>query len=145
MDGYSSYYFIVNKVLCRIFYCWSRLYIWHVYFRTVTDSTPSILVSISLFLFPAVLPWKFSGLFNCFQYKQLVLKLVSFSNQIVQPNKCSTSWLFNRQVSWKKCACSFTLESSWEDGSMGRGTFIGWGICFSSWKSGISIYPVHCI
>lgn len=28
--------------------------------KTVTDSTPSILVSISLFLFPAVLPWKFS-------------------------------------------------------------------------------------
>ncbi|XP_056017083.1 Na(+)/citrate cotransporter-like isoform X2 [Ostrea edulis] len=28
--------------------------------KTVTDSTPSILISISLFLFPAVLPWKFS-------------------------------------------------------------------------------------
>eukprot|EP00105_Crassostrea_gigas_P021178 XP_011440239.2 PREDICTED: solute carrier family 13 member 2 [Crassostrea gigas] len=32
--------------------------------KTVTDSTPSILVSISLFLFPAVLPWKFSDRYN---------------------------------------------------------------------------------
>ncbi|XP_061166658.1 Na(+)/citrate cotransporter-like [Saccostrea echinata] len=28
--------------------------------KTVTDSTPSILISISLFLFPAVIPWRFS-------------------------------------------------------------------------------------
>lgn len=32
--------------------------------KTVTDSTPSILVSISLFLFPAVLPWKFSDRYH---------------------------------------------------------------------------------
>ncbi|XP_062610510.1 Na(+)/citrate cotransporter-like [Saccostrea cucullata] len=29
--------------------------------KTVTDSTPSIFISISLFLFPAVIPWRFSG------------------------------------------------------------------------------------
>ncbi|XP_061196491.1 Na(+)/citrate cotransporter-like [Saccostrea echinata] len=29
--------------------------------KTVTDSTPSILISISLFLFPTVIPWRFSG------------------------------------------------------------------------------------
>lgn len=32
---------------------------WH--FRTVTDSTPAILISISLFLFPSMLPHNFKG------------------------------------------------------------------------------------
>lgn len=60
-------------------------------------------------------------------------------------NTCSTSWVFYRQVPWQKRASSFTVESSWEVSSLGRGTFVGWGLCFSSWKSGISLYSVHCM
>lgn len=34
---------------------------WSWHFRTVTDSTPAILISISLFLFPSMLPHNFKG------------------------------------------------------------------------------------
>lgn len=59
----------IETIFCFVFFItnWNIFkFYWHFFtflmIRTVTDSTPAILISISLFLFPSILPHNFKGI-----------------------------------------------------------------------------------
>lgn len=83
----------IDTIFCWFFFItnWNIFkFYWHFFIflmiRTVTDSTPAILISISLFLFPSILPHNFKGIviwlhifylilldiINCFFFQYLI-------------------------------------------------------------------------